>query len=138
MAAPRPIPVRAHGVVALLHLGVALGFLAAGGFYRDPLLGGIGLLALWLARSWAITPTFTLFANRVETYNRLGGVRRKTLFSGLDILEARGRQLFLPDNRLPIADGTLARARDWQRIVEAVEAARSDRRAPRSDAPPAC
>jgi hypothetical protein len=117
-----PIPVRAHGAIGLGHLLLAAGFVAAAAYYTDVLLGVIGLLNLWLAYSWAMTPTFTLFHNRVETYSRLGTVRRQRWFVGLDLLEVRGRQLYLQDARLPVADATLARAGDWQRVVDAIEA----------------
>jgi hypothetical protein len=120
----KPIAVRAHGAIGLGHLLLAVGFLAAAAFYADILLGVIGLLNLGLAYSWAMTPTFALFHNRVETYNRLGGVRRKTFFTGLDQLEIRGRQLYLQDVRLPVADATLGRAQDWERIRQAIAAAR--------------
>lgn len=118
-----PIPVRAHGIIGLGHLLLATGFLAAAAFYGDVLLGVIGLLNLWLATSWSMTPTFTLFHNRVESYSRFGRVRRQSFFADLGSLEIKGRQLYLPDTRLPVADATLARARDWQRVVAAIEAA---------------
>ena len=121
----RPIPVRAHGVIGLGHLLLAAGFLASAAYYGDALLGVIGLLNLWFAYSWSITPTFTLFRSQLETYSRLGTVRRRTYFTGLDQLEARGRQLYLRDVRLPVADATLARSQDWHRVVEAVDAARA-------------
>ncbi len=125
-----PIPVRAHGAIGLGTLILAIGFTAGAAAYEDVLLGVIGLLNLALAYSWAVTPSFTLFQNRLEIYNRLGGVRRQSFFPRLDQLEVRGRQLFLQDTRLPVADATLARARDWRRVVDAIQAARIS--APRS------
>ncbi len=119
-----PIPVRAHSAIGLGHLLLALGFLAAAAFYADVLLGSIGLLNLWLAHSWSMRPVFALHHDRVEVYNRLGGLRRQSFFTGLGQLELRGRQLFLPDTLLPVADATLARAGDWDKVVAAVEAAR--------------
>ncbi len=119
----QPIPVRALTVFGAGHLLLATGFLAAAAYYGDILLGVIGLLNLWLAYSWAMTPTFTLFHNRVETYNRLGQLRRQSFFKGLDQLELRGRQIFIPDTTLPVADATLGRAGDWDRVRAAIEGA---------------
>ena len=118
-----PIFVRAHGAIGLVHLLIALGFLAGGAYFEDYLLGVIGLLNLGLAYSWSVTPIFTLFHNRVESYNRFGKLRRQSFYTGLDQLEIRGRQLFLHDARLPVADATLARARDWGQAAAAIEAA---------------
>jgi len=130
-----PIPVRAHGAIGVGHLILAVGFLAVAGVYADWILGLIGVLNLGLAYSWSTTPTFTLFQNRIEVYNRFGGIRRQILVRGLGQLELRGRQLYLPDTKLPAVDATLGRAQDWARVVAAIEAAsdgstRSSRSAP--------
>jgi len=122
-----PIPVRAHGGIGLVHLIIALGFLAGSAYFEDYLLGVIGLLNLGLAYSWSVTPIFVLFHKRVDSYNRFGKLRRQSFFTGLDQLEVRGRQLFLPDTRLPVADATLARARDWREAAAAIETARKRR-----------
>ncbi len=119
-----PIPVRAHGVIGLAHLVIALGFLAGGAYSEDYLLGVIGALNLGLAYSWSVIPIFTLGHNRVDSYNRFGKLRRQTFVKSLDQLEIRGRQLFLGDARLPVVDGTLARARDWDAAADAIDTAR--------------
>jgi hypothetical protein len=124
------IPVRAHGAIGAGHLILATGFLAGAAYYGDVVLGVIGLLNLGLAYSWSITPIFTVFHNRVESYNRLGAVRRRVFFVGLDLLEIRGRQIYLRDDRLPAADATLGRARDWRKVLSALDVARGRGAAP--------
>jgi hypothetical protein len=115
-----PIPVRAHSFIGFGTLGLGVVALIPAALLGDVVLGGAAALLLLLSWSWFATPLFSVYPDRIERYGRLGGVRQQVFFAGLDQLELRGRQLYLAGERIPIADATVARPRDWQRLERAV------------------